>query len=111
MLESFAKQSSESLDYTINLYRWLESGEKVTAASAVVDPDTIFITQVQYTDSSATVWLLGGVDSEAYTVSVTIDTNKGRRKTFQFRVTVTGETVTPATITISDEITTVGYIQ
>lgn len=118
MLEYFCKESRESLDYTVDFNRFLIGRESITAASAtitatlVTDPDaTLIITRVGYTKNQVAVWVTGGEDGVQYTVTITIDTDQGRRKEQQFLIQVAG-TGTPVTIIdISDTAATIGFQQ
>ena len=63
MLEYFCKAGRESLDYTVDFYRFLVGRESITAASAIItapvvtDPDaTLTITRVGYTKASQFVF-------------------------------------------------------
>lgn len=118
MLEYFCKASRESLDYTVDFYRFLVGRESITAASAIItaptvtDPDaTLTITRVGYTKNQVAVWVTGGENGVQYTITITIDTDKGRRKeqSFLLQTTGTGQAVT--IIDIADTAATIGFQQ
>lgn len=116
MLEYYCKESREALDYTIDFNRFLIGRESIISASAVVlapvvtDPDaTLTISRVGYTKNQVAVWLLGGEDRVQYMVTVTIDTDKGRRKEVSFLITTTGQADEVVTVNISDVTATIGF--
>lgn len=118
MLEYFCKDSREALDYTIDFNRFLIGREIITGASAVVtaqaviDADaTVHITRVGYTRNQVAVWLAGGEDGMQYTVTVTIDTDQGRRKEESFLVKTTGTAGPVAVVDIADTTATIGFTQ
>lgn len=110
ILDQFCKAARETLDYSVDFYRELELGEKITAASAVVAPDTLTITRVEFTDDSVRVWVTGGVDRERYKITVTADTNQGRRREKSFGLQVSGDLVTITSVAIADTSVTVGFL-
>ena len=118
MLEYFCKASREALDYTIDFNRFLIGRESIVSASAVVlalavtDPDaTLTFSRVGYTKNQVAVWLAGGEDRIQYTVTVTIDTDQGRRKEQSFLLTTTGTTGGVAIVDIADTMATIGFDQ
>lgn len=110
ILKQFCKGTRETLDYALDFYRDLEAGESITAASAVVAPDTLTITRVTFSDVAAKVWLTGGVDGVNYVVTVTVDTSAGRRMEKAFAVQTRGDIVTVTSVAIADTEVTVGYL-
>lgn len=116
MLEYYCKESREVLDYTIDFNRFLIGRESIISASAVVlapvvtDPDaTMIISRVGFTKNQVAVWLMGGEHAVQYTVTVTIDTDKGRRKEASFLITTTGQADDVVTVSIADVTATIGY--
>lgn len=91
MLEYFTKTSRESLDYTIAYARWLEGRESISQASAIVTPNTAYITYVGYTNDQVVIWLTGGEQNQQYIISASITTDQGRRKDERFLVLVVDE--------------------
>lgn len=118
MLEYYCKASREALDYTIDFNRFLIGRESITGASAIIsapvvtDPDsTLLITRVGYTKNQVAVWLAGGEDTVQYTITVTIDTDQGRRKEVSFLLTTTGTAGKVTVVDISDTTATIGFDQ
>lgn len=116
MLEYYCKAGRESLDYTIDFNRFLVGREYITGASAVItapvvtDQDkTLVITRVGYTKNQVAVWLSGGEDRAQYTITVTIDTDQGRRKEVSFLLTTTGQSDEIVTVDIANTTATIGF--
>ena len=116
MLEYFCKAGRESLDYTVDFYRFLVGREAITAASAIItapvvtDPDaTLTITRVGYTKNQVAVWVTGGEDGIQYTITITIDTDKGRRKEQSFLLQTSGVGSAVAIVDVSDTTAAVRY--
>lgn len=116
MLEYFCKDSRESLDYTIDFNRFLIGREFIIGASAVItspavtDTDAALqITRVGYTKNQVAVWLSGGEDAVQYTVTVTIDTDQGRRKEQSFLIKTSGIAGAVAIVDIADTTATIGF--
>ena len=109
MLEYFCKEGRESLDYTVDFYRFLVGREAITAASAIItaptvtDPDaTLTITRVGYTKNQVAVWVTGGEGGIQYTITITIDTDKGRRKEQSFLLQTSGAGSAVTIVYVSD---------
>ncbi len=118
MLEYFCKKSREALDYTIDFNRFLIGREFIIGASAVitgsaasVEGQVMQITRVDYTKNQVAVWLTGGEDDVQYTVTVTIDTDQGRRKEQSFLVRTTGTSAEAVFVDISGTTVTIGFSQ
>lgn len=118
MLEYYCKASREALDYTIDFNRFLIGRESIIGASAVIsapvvtDPEsTLMITRVGYTKNQVAVWLSGGEDMVQYTVTVTIDTDQGRRKESSFLLQTTGDAGKVTIVDINDTAATIGFDQ
>lgn len=111
ILDQFCKSTRETLDYSVDFYRELELGELITGASAVVVPDTLALTRVEFTDDSVRVWLAGGIDRERYKIIVTADSNQGRRREKSFSLLVSGDPVTLPSAAVSDTTVTVGFLE
>lgn len=118
MLEYFCKESREALDYTVDFNRFLIGREYIIGASAVVSAPviteasaTLQITRVGYTKNQVAVWLTGGEDGLQYTVTVTIDTDQGRRKEQSFLIKTTGTAGAVAVVDIADTTATIGFAQ
>lgn len=118
MLEYYCKASREALDYTVDFNRFLIGRESIVGASAIIaaptvtDPDsTLTITRVGYTKNQVAVWVAGGENAIQYTVTVTIDTDQGRRKEVSFMLTTTGVAGKTTVVDISDATATIGFDQ
>ena len=118
MLEYFCKAGRESLDYTVDFYRFLVGREAITAASAIItaptvtDPDaTLTITLVGYTKNQVAVWVTGGENGVQYTITITIDTNQGRRKEQAFLIQTSGTGSGVPIVDIADTTATIGFQQ
>ena len=116
MLEYFCKAGRESLDYTVDFYRFLVGREAITAASAIItaptvaDPDaTLTITRVGYTKNQVAVWVTGGENGVQYTITITIDTDKGRRKEQSFLLQTYGVGGAVTIVDVSDTTAAVRY--
>lgn len=116
MLEYFCKAGRESLDYTVDFYRFLVGREAITAASAIItaptvtDPDaTLTITRVGYTKNQVAVWVTGGENGVQYTITITIDTDKGRRKEQSFLLQTSGVGSAVTIVDVSDTTAAVRY--
>lgn len=118
MLEYFCKAGRESLDYTVDFYRFLVGREAITAASAIItaptvtDPDaTLTITRVGYTKNQVAVWVTGGEDGVQYTVTVSIGTDQGRQKEQSFLIQTSGTGTAVPIVDISDATAIIGFQQ
>jgi hypothetical protein len=118
MLEYFCKKSREALDYTIDFNRFLVGREYIIGASAVVtgpgadiEGVELQITRVNYTKNQVAVWLASGEDDVQYTVTVTIDTDQGRRKEQSFLVRTTGTATEAVFVDINGTTVTIGFSQ
>ena len=118
MLEYYCKDSREALDYTIDFNRFLVGREYIIGSSAVISApsitepaSTLQITRVGYTKNQVAVWLAGGEDNIQYTITVTIDTDQGRRKGQSFLLTTTGTSGGVAIVDIADTTATICFDQ
>jgi hypothetical protein len=75
-VETFTKQSGETLDYAIDWTAWLETGDTVVASAWTVPPG---ITQVSaaFNTHHATIVLSGGTAPVHYELANTITTATG----------------------------------
>lgn len=107
MLETHQKRGEDTLDWSIDLVKWLEPDEVVTAAQAVVGPVDLVVQRLYYAPTGVVVWLTGGEDATAHEVRCLITTSQGRIKLFRFRVITRGvPVIVEATLLISiDSIT------
>jgi len=87
-MDIFTKQPADVLDYTINLTKWLVTGDTVTSSSAAVSPSGLTISVTNGTTTAPKVWASGGADGTEYQVTLTVVTNGGRTKEFEFKLVV-----------------------
>ena len=85
-MDTFVKQPADTLDYGVNLTKWLATGDTVSAATATVSPSGLTITVTQATTSEPTIWASGGVDGTEYQITLTVVTTGGRTKEFEFKI-------------------------
>lgn len=74
----YTKDPSAVLDYKIDWSEWLPENDRIVSASFVVSDDDMTVDDVVFNDTSATVWLSGGVAGQRYTVTNHIVTEDGR---------------------------------
>lgn len=74
----YTKDPSAVLDYKIDWSEWLPENDRIVSASFVVSDDDMTVDDVVFDDTSATVWLSGGVAGQRYTVTNHIVTEDGR---------------------------------
>lgn len=75
----YIKDPSAVLDYRVDWSQWLPANDRIVASSfAVVDSDDLVIDDSSFDDTSATVWLSGGVAGQRYVVTNHITTEDGR---------------------------------
>ena len=80
MPSTFKQDPQAQLDYKVDWSAWLGVGETITTSSWVLDPG---ITQgtpapASHDNTSATIWLSGGVAGTTYNVTNHIATSAGR---------------------------------
>lgn len=90
MLETHQKRSEDTLDWSIDLLRWLEPDESVSSAQAMVSPADLVVQRVQFAPTGVVMWLTGGFDAVAHEVRCLVGTNQGRVKLFRFRMVTRG---------------------
>lgn len=81
-------------DYWIDLTSFIDEGDVITGASAVISPVTVpelAITRLEYRPSSVIMWLTGGKDGEAYGVELDVQTADGEARRFRFFVRTIGD--------------------
>ena len=87
-MDIFVKQPAETLDYGVDLTKWLSTGDAVASSSASVSPSGLTISVLQAATSEPTVWASGGVDGTEYQITLTVVTSGGRTKEFEFKIVV-----------------------
>ena len=89
IIGTFSKQPAEVLDYAIDLTQWLASGDyavsQVTTAAAGITVDSTLILN---SGREIRVWLSGGTSGQRYKIQVHFTTADGRKKEFEFVVSV-----------------------
>lgn len=89
ILETYEQQPADRLDYDIHYDDWLSPGDAVDAKTVVVTVDkpdlTVFIT---ITGNTVKVWVEGGTNKTTYKITVTVETDDGRKKQDEFIVKV-----------------------
>ena len=78
MLTWPSKDPEEVLDYTINWNDRLETGETIVASFFEVAAGDVVIDSDSDLDGVTKVWLSGGTDGTACTISNRIETSEGR---------------------------------
>lgn len=77
-LYRYDKAEPETLDYWIDLTRWMEPDESITAAVAWADNAALQIPQVRFDDAWLVLWLAGGGFEARSSIEVMITTSRGR---------------------------------
>lgn len=88
MMQKFFKQENDVLDYTVDLAKWIVAGDTVTSSTASVSPSDLTISVTNSATSSPKVWVSGGTNGSSYQITLTVDTNVGRTKEFEFIIVV-----------------------
>ncbi len=88
MTDVMVKKPADTLDYDVDFARWLPSDDRITAANATIDNSTATIDRTEHSDTSAKVWISGGVVGETAGVTVTVATLEGRTKQFCFNLKI-----------------------
>jgi len=81
------KDPDDVLDYSRPWGKWLATGETITTSSWIV-PTGITKGSDTYDDTSATIWLSGGVAGGDYLITNRITTSAGRTVDRTFRIQV-----------------------
>lgn len=71
------KDADEVLDYQIN-WSGLLNADTISTVAWVISPSGLTKQSQSNTNTTATIWLTGGVDGTTYTVTCTITTAGGR---------------------------------
>jgi hypothetical protein len=77
MANVFTKDPDARLDYQWDWSDWLAEGETITNIVIIV-PDGITLDEQSDTDTTVTVWLIGGTDGEGYKLTCHITTSAAR---------------------------------
>ena len=87
-MDTFIKQPAETLDYGVDLTKWLSTGDTVSSSTASVYPSGLTISVSQSATSEPTIWASGGDDGTEYKITLTVVTAGGRTKEFEFKIVV-----------------------
>ena len=89
IIGTFSKQPAEVLDYAIDLTQWLPSGDYAISQTTTA-PIGIVVDSTLITDAGKgiRVWLSGGTSGVKYKIQVLFVTDNGRKKEFEFVVSV-----------------------
>jgi hypothetical protein len=71
------KDPDATLDWIFDWTLWLGEFEVITNATFIVDPG-ITISDNEFTNKTATVWLTGGTEGQVYRVTCRVTTSDGR---------------------------------
>jgi len=88
-MDIFVKQPADTLDYGVDLTKWLATGDSVSSATATVSPSGLTISVTESATSEPKVWASGGVDGTQYQITLTVVTTDSRTKEFEFKIVVT----------------------
>jgi len=80
MMDRVVKRSEDTLDYFLDLNKWLEPGENIVAAWASTSDEALVIPRVNFAPSGVVVWVSAGADTVQYLVQVLITTSLGKFK-------------------------------
>jgi len=85
-MDVFVKQPADTLDYGVNLVKWLAKDDTVSGATATVSPSGLTIAVTQTTSTEPKIWASGGVAGTEYQITLTVVTTGGRTKEFEFKI-------------------------
>lgn len=81
MSGQYLKDPDADLDYRVDWSQWLAAGETITGSSWTVPVGITQGTGPQaptFDSTSATIWLTGGTDGQAYPITNRVTTSAGR---------------------------------
>lgn len=87
MQDLLHKRSEDTLDYFIDLMKWLEPDENITGCTAytTTEQDSILVVdRLHFAPTGVVVWIKGGGNESRYTVYCTVQTSLGKVKLFTF---------------------------
>ena len=76
-MQVYRKDPDATLDYTVDWSAWLATGDIIVSSDWVVPSGLTEVTDA-HTQTSATVWLSGGVEGAEYLVTNRVTTDDGR---------------------------------
>lgn len=104
MAELIRKRSEDTLDYTLELWKWLEPGEKITRCRAWSQPNDLIIPRLEFSDTAVVLWAAGGNNNVRHEVRLRVSTSLGKTKLFRFMFITNG--IAPNFVFVS--VTTLG---
>ena len=88
ILGTFEKQPADVKDYDIDYSAWLTAGDVISTATVVVDSPELKVDSFFTNSTKVKIWLSGGVTNQRYKLTVTVDTDDGRRLQHEFVIKV-----------------------
>jgi hypothetical protein len=86
-LARITKDPQATLDYVVDWSKWLETSSNDVVSSVVwIVPNGLVKTTSAFTDTTATVWLSGGVLGRVYTITCRVTTLAGRTQDYSFQL-------------------------
>lgn len=77
----------DNLDFTFKLTDWMPAGDTIAAVVWNV-PAGLTKGATSFTDTTATIWLSGGIDGANYEIECTITTTQGRIKVVTMPISI-----------------------
>lgn len=90
MAQMIHKRGEDTLDWFIDLLRWLEPNESITSCTAQRQTGDLTIQRLQFAPTGALVWLTGGTDGVRHSVNVLVTTSRASVKLIRFSVLTRG---------------------
>lgn len=94
MMSLVHKRAEDTLDYFIDLARWLEPDESIVACEAYTgptEPQALMVDRLQYAGTGVVIWLRSGGNGVRYSVFCRVITSRGKDKLFEFAMTTNGD--------------------
>ena len=92
MSNVYTKHPADVLEYVFDFARWLSDGDTISSvtgtATSSTDGATAAIDSSTYTDTTATLWVSGGIEGETAEISAVVVTALGRTKEACIRIRV-----------------------
>lgn len=86
-MNTFIKQPSELLDYTIDLTDWLSDEDTISGSTEII-PDNITLKTKLIGEKTIKLYLKDGQDREVYKITSLIETTGGLKKEVDFQIKV-----------------------
>ena len=83
----YAQDAAEYLDYKVDWSGWLAGGDTIVTSTFTADLG-ITLTNPSFAQTSATVWISGGVNGTSYNVVNSIVTAQGRKAERTLRIDI-----------------------